>query len=295
MVPAYRPNEKCFRQSLESVLEQAPGEGQMQIEVVDDCSPDVDVAAMTRLIGGERVSFSSTSKNLGLAGCWNACIEHSRGQWVHILHQDDYVLPGFYARLARAAQQHPEVNLLATRSFYVDPDGVIIEASVRLRRLENGGRFVDDFFYATPIQCPGIAIKRSFYEAHGGFRADLAFTLDCEMWTRVISAGGGLVTPEVLSCYRMSDTNETGRLSRTAEDARDLTRLNDLFAAQHSTFDSKAARERACYMAIRNANRLSAMGDAEGAKANRDFWRNNAPPLLRLRLLAVTVARKIFG
>ena len=39
MMPAYRPDERYLRQALESVLQQAPGPEQMQIEVVDDCSP----------------------------------------------------------------------------------------------------------------------------------------------------------------------------------------------------------------------------------------------------------------
>jgi cellulose synthase/poly-beta-1,6-N-acetylglucosamine synthase-like glycosyltransferase len=40
MIPAYRPDAGYLRQALESVLQQAPGPEQMQIEVVDDCSSD---------------------------------------------------------------------------------------------------------------------------------------------------------------------------------------------------------------------------------------------------------------
>jgi hypothetical protein len=170
--------------------------------------------------------FPDTFKNLGLAGCWNACIERSWGQCVHILHQDDYILPGFYKTLSRAAERHPEVGLLATHSFFVDAEKVILDVSNRLGHLEKGGRTVDDFYYRTPIQCSGVVVKRTSYEAYGGFRRDLIFTLDCKMWARVIGSGGGLITPEVLSCYRMSGLNETERLSRTAEGLGDLERLN---------------------------------------------------------------------
>ena len=55
MMPTYRPDEKYLRQALESVLQQAPGPEQMQIEVVDDCSPGMDVAALVKSIAGERV------------------------------------------------------------------------------------------------------------------------------------------------------------------------------------------------------------------------------------------------
>ena len=48
MIPAYNPPADYLAQTLRSVLAQAPGPEQMQIEVVDDCSPKVDVAAMVK-------------------------------------------------------------------------------------------------------------------------------------------------------------------------------------------------------------------------------------------------------
>ena len=89
MIPVYNPPANYLEQTLRSVLLQAPEASQMQIEVVDDCSPSVDVRKMVESIAGTRIAVSKTSKNLGLAGCWNACVERSRGEWVHILHQDE--------------------------------------------------------------------------------------------------------------------------------------------------------------------------------------------------------------
>src|SRR5439155_13137636 len=114
------------------------------------------------------------------------------------------------------------VSLLATRSFFVDAESVISGVTGRLNNLENGGRTVDDFLYNTPIQCPGVVVKRVFYEEHGGFRSDLSWTLDCEMWARAIGLASGLVTTEVLSCYRLTDANESRRLMRTAETLHDI-------------------------------------------------------------------------
>jgi glycosyltransferase involved in cell wall biosynthesis len=295
MIPAFRPKEKDLRQTLESVLHQDAGAEKMQIEVVDDKSPDTDVEAMVKSIAGNRVAFWRNSENLGLAGCWNACIQRSRGHWVHILHQDDYLLPGFYERLETAAQLHPSLGLLATRSFYVDEESIITNVTPRLPRLENGGFAVDDFFYNTPLQCPAVAVKRSFYEEHGGFRSDLSFTLDVEMWTRVLSRSGGLVTPEVLACYRESAANETRRLFRTGESVCDMERLNRLYAGRFEGFNYKKGRNRVCHIALILADRFTKAGDVQAANANLNYWRRNAPPLLRLRRFAAESARGIFG
>ena len=294
MIPAYNPRADYLEQALRSVLTQDAGPVEMQIEVVDDCSPKVDVAALVRKITADRVRVFRNPANEGLAGCWNTCIGRSRGQWVHILHQDDYVLPGFYQMLAKSAERHPEVSLLATRSFFVDGEGVIIGVTVRLPLLENGGRAVNDFFYCTPIQCSGVIVKRSCYEGHGGFRLDLLFTLDCEMWARAIGFAGGLITSEVLAGYRLSDINETARLTRTSEGLRDLERLNRLFSERYPELDSKIALRRICNMALVQADRYFEKGDFEAAKTNMDYWKMNAPASLRLRRFAGKIARRFF-
>jgi glycosyltransferase involved in cell wall biosynthesis len=295
MIPTYNPQKDYLEQTLRSVLSQDPGPEQMQIEVVDDCSPKVDVAALVREIAGDRVKVSQTPKNLGLAGCWNSCIERSLGRWVHILHQDDYLLPGFYTKLKQAAEQHSEAALLATRSFFVDEDDVILGVTERLPELEKGGHKVDGFFYSNPIMCPGIVVRRSFYETHGGFLAELVLTLDAEMWARAIGLGGGVVTSEVLSYFRLSKRSETGRLARTAEDLRDIERCNELFAGRYPDFSQGIAKERLLYMARDHAYRFSKLGDIEAEAANSNYWKKNAPLLRRWRRLAGKLKRRFLA
>lgn len=294
MIPAYNPKSSYLKQTLGSVLEQDPGADRMQIEVVDDCSPEVDVAGLVRGIAGDRVAVFRSPVNRRLAGSWNTCIERSRGSWVHILHQDDHLLSGFYRRLEALAAAHPEVSLIATRSFFVDEDDVILGVTERLPELENGGHKVDWFFYSNPIQCPGIAVRRSFYETHGGFLTQLVFTLDCEMWARAISLSGGAVTSEVFSCFRLFKGSETGRLARNAEDLRDIERCNHLFASRFPHFDGRKAKERLLTMALDHVYRFSKMGDVAAASANLDYWRNHAPLLRRWRRRAGEIKRCIW-
>lgn len=287
MIPTYRPKENYLRQALESALQQDPGADQMQIEVVDDSSPDVDVEAMVKSIGGGRVAFSRTPKNLGLAGCWNTCIERSRGQWVHILHQDDYVLPGFYQKLARLAKQlNAEVALMATRSFVVDAQNTISSVTPRFPELETPGKTVSVFYDGNPIQCPGVVVRRTFYEAAGGFRADLVYTLDWEMWTRATALGGGVVIPDVLACYRHAEGSETFRLHRLADSARDASRIIRIYAESYPGYDLRKAQIQACNAAISHARRFSKLGETEAAKVNWDYCRKTFPLPMRLRILA---------
>src|ERR1019366_5593925 len=89
MIPCYNARPDYLAAALRSVLQQDPGKTVMQIEVIDDCSPDGTPVELVLKIAGDRVTVHREEKNLGLAGSWNRCIERAQGKWVHILHQDD--------------------------------------------------------------------------------------------------------------------------------------------------------------------------------------------------------------
>jgi glycosyltransferase involved in cell wall biosynthesis len=277
MIPAYNPSASHFAQALTSVLTQDPGPTRMQIGVVDDSSTEVDVGALVRSIAGHRVEYHRNPANLGLSGGWNACIERSRGTWVHILHQDDYVSQGFYKRIEVLAEAHPNLGLVASRSFILDGDGAINRVGPRLFSLENGGFAPDDFFYESQLHFPGVAVRRQCYEAYGGFRSDLTYALDCEMWARIIGNAGGLVMSEVLAFYRMHSKNQTMRLWKSGEAISDMVRINALFAQRYERFDPTIAERRLFETVRKNERWLAGQGDEEGARACRQFWRSHAP------------------
>jgi GT2 family glycosyltransferase len=295
MIPTFNPRLEHLEQALRSVLMQAPGAERMQIEVVDDCSPDVDVAALVKGVAGERVEFSRNAKNLGLADGWNSCVERAHGVWVHILHQDDYVLPGFYDHLEQTQSAHPDVSLVATRCFIVDDDGCIEEATPRVRGLENGGRSVECLFYHSPLRFPGIVVRKSFYEHHGGFRIDLTFTLDMEMWVRAISNSGGVISSRILACYRNTTGNATSSLIRSGEALRDELRMNRIFKQEHPGFDLNRANRIVCRYAAARAESFARIGDQSAANANLKFWKDNAPISLRLERMIMRIGRKAVG
>src|SRR5262245_8438464 len=111
MIPTYNPRAAYLEETLSSILKQDPGSDQMQIEVIDDCSGDDTAAQIAHGLGGGRVTLHRESENRGLANSWNECVERARGHWVHILHQDDIVLPGFYDLLSKGAE-HSDVGVI---------------------------------------------------------------------------------------------------------------------------------------------------------------------------------------
>ena len=100
----------------------------MQIKVIDDASPNGAPTEFIRELAGERVTVHCERGNLGLAGIWNRCIERARGEWVHILHQDDLVFPRFYQSLRPGVEKFPQTGAALCRHAYCNESGLLASA-----------------------------------------------------------------------------------------------------------------------------------------------------------------------
>jgi glycosyltransferase involved in cell wall biosynthesis len=225
MIPTFNQQALYLETTLRSVLRQDPGPEQMEIVVVDDGSSNGPPMEVIRRVAGDRVVIHAEPKNLGLSGAWNRCIELANGQWIHILHSDDFVLPGFYASLRRGVESEPTAGAAFCRHALCDEDGhwfwlsdleekqpgLMPNALARLAEKQR-------------IQTPAMVVRREAYEMLGGFRSDLPHTLDWEMWCRIAARFAVWHTPEILACYRLHSAAVTSGLIRDGGDIQDLAR-----------------------------------------------------------------------
>jgi len=228
MIPTYNPRSNFLEETLTSILRQDPGPDQMQIEVVDDGSNDDTASEVTRRVGAGRVMFHHESENQGLANSWNRCVERARGDWVHILHQDDIVLPGFYDLLRKGAEESHAVAIFC-RHAIANSNGHWIQLS-ELHQ-ESAGQLHDWHAKITAqqlIQCAAIAVRRRVYEQLGGFLPQLHYVPDWEMWQRIASQFPVCFEPSILACYRLHSNSATSRLRLDAADTREVREMIDL-------------------------------------------------------------------
>jgi glycosyltransferase involved in cell wall biosynthesis len=277
MIPVYNCAQ-LLRKTLESVLQQAPGIDFMQIEVVDDCSLGDDPEAVVRSIGGGRVDFFRKTRNEGAIANYNTCIQHSRGDLVHILHGDDWVLPGFYSEIERLSGQYPEASLFGTRSFFADEEGFLTGVTRRVTSLESPAKGPVYLDQDASVQCAGMVMRRDFYEKTGGFMENLPHTADVEMWTRAFHVGAGVLSPEVLSVYRVFEGNDTSRLVRNAGNLRDLACLYRMLGERVQGYDYARSRRFLQRFAILQLQASLERQDAAAADAARKFYLEQATP-----------------
>ena len=271
MIPTYNPSEKYLSAALKSVLEQDEGADQMQIEVLDDGSPAGAPSRMVEEVAGGRIEVIAEPRNLGLAGIWNRCIERARGKWVHILHQDDLVYPGFYVAMREAIGKNPEIGAAFCRHSFCDEEGRWRATSeVESETVDVLPNFVEALVSKPRVQCASIVVQRSVYESLGGFRPELRHALDWEMWLRIADVFPIAYEPRVLAAWRQHDGATTSRQMRSGENIRDIAKAIGIWEKELRNHDGHRlgalARRRFAGEALDCARRFLDQNDPEACR-----------------------------
>jgi glycosyltransferase involved in cell wall biosynthesis len=212
---------------LTSLLSQDPGAAEMQIEVIDDAST-IDPEPLVRRVAGERISFVRNLRNLGYARNFNRCVERSRGHWVHILHTDDYVLPGFYERLRAAIATGSEVGAAFCRPAWVHGEDQRLCEGI-LERSTPGilSDFIEKIGVCQRLAFSTVVVRRSVYETLGGYLPEL-WTTDWQMWIRIAARYPIWYEPAALVACRIHDEAGTAGAIRACTAVPDLRRCIEI-------------------------------------------------------------------
>lgn len=226
VIPTYHPSLSDLERALRSVLDAGYGPGEMQVEIVDDGSTDFVPGEFLREIGAtDRVTFFQAPSHQGIGQNWNTGLARSVGQWVHILHQDDHVLPGFYQRLEVGIRNALEVGAACTQAYLIDEHAG--KKRVRGPRSTQQGvltDWVEDIFVQLTIVAPAMVVRRSVYEELGGFDTSFRYALDWDMWKRIAIHYPVWFEPAPLVVHHEHDSSATRRLLHDAENMREIRR-----------------------------------------------------------------------
>jgi hypothetical protein len=227
IVPAYKP--QWLEQALRSVIEQDPGGDAMEILVIDDCSPHA-LEPIVRRVGGDRVRFVRNNSNLGTFATVNLGISMCRGTWTHILNDDDWVLPGFYRTFRAALEHQPESVGAACCAFENVDDAAQRRYSPGVLRHQPGiiENWLARIGAGNMLHPVAVVVRRSTYEAVGGYLPELNFCADWEFYKRSATRFAWWYEPKVLACYRQHAGNTTAAGLADGSQIRELGRAIEI-------------------------------------------------------------------
>ena len=209
VIPTYNCAE-FLKETLQSVLAQDPGEVIMEIIVVDDHSTKDDPEAVVKEFGKGRVKFIRQEKNVGKVKNYETGLTISKGTYIHQLHGDDKVLPGFYKEMEAIFNESPNAGAAFCRTNYIDSKSRVTGVTGMIQDKEGiVPNMLEKLYTKQYIQTPSMVVKREVYETIGCFDRRLNCMEDWEMWIRIANNYPIAVSNKVLAAYRSHEENAT--------------------------------------------------------------------------------------
>ncbi len=231
MIPTYNCNV-YLEKTLKSVLAQDPGPEIMQIEVIDDFSPDDDPQTVVNDLGHGRVHYYRQPKNVGAPSNFTTCVRRATGRWVHILHGDDEVLPGFYQHYRNIIETQ-KCSMVVGRSILIDENN-FWRSITRALQYQEG--LLDKAHFAlakaNEVRTPAVVVSRAAYEHVGGYLNNLIHCADWEMWSRLAAYDPVGYIPRPLTLYREHSASDTTRVALSGLDTKDAIQALEIIASR---------------------------------------------------------------
>lgn len=227
MIPVYNCS-RYFSETIQSVLLQGYDEFEMQIEVVDDASTDADVDAIVYAIGKGRVKYYRQPQNVGSLRNFETCLTRARGRFIHLLHGDDRIRPGYYMKMEELFQKNPLAGASFSCFANIDGNGKVL-SSHQIQSHVDGilKNWLPRIAERNHIQYAAISVRREVYETLGSFYGSTGGE-DWEMWVRIAHRYPVAYTPICLAEYREHEDSITGAKFLNGETLRDSKRVMEI-------------------------------------------------------------------
>jgi hypothetical protein len=186
--------ERWVTEAIDSVVRQT--HALWNLVVIDDCSPDATAERVEslRVRNPDRISLLRLDRPHRAAGARMVGVAHTRGDLIAFLDQDDRWLPEKLARQVACFQGDAAVAAVHTDVEIIDADGAPLPGAAEGENARRariawgmGPELSAVLFHKNSIRLASSAVRRSAFEAIGGFDSSLFGGEDWEFWVRLAS------------------------------------------------------------------------------------------------------------
>jgi glycosyltransferase involved in cell wall biosynthesis len=190
--------------------------------VIDGASTDTTVAILKRY---PQVLWTSEPDN-GQSDAINKGFLRASGDLVGWLNADDYYLPGGLEAIARAAQHHPEADVIHGDCVFVDSSGRIVRSKV-----EHDFDRAILLYFGCYIPSTATFFRRRVIESGLLLDCDYGVCMDFEYFARLAHAGFKFhYVPHFIAAFRWHGNNIS--LSQAARRAQERRQVQLRFGAR---------------------------------------------------------------
>jgi glycosyltransferase involved in cell wall biosynthesis len=266
-VPAYNA-ARTLDATLRSILEQ---DVDLDVLVLDNATED-GTAEIARSFDDPRVRVARNDEVLSIGDNWNKAVALATGDLVKVVCADDLLRPGSIDAQA-TVMADPMIALTSARFDVIDEAGEIQESGLGIPGLE--GLQTPRALIGTTVRrgpadfgpTAAAMFRREHFDRVGGFRGDLVFPMDVDLFARVSTFGMFFGMSERVAAWRDSTFNLCSRTSsfskltdmmrfhhRIARDYPDLVSRRDVLAG-----DTRLARAALERLSVRSRGLMAAL------------------------------------
>lgn len=207
-IPTYNRADGYLREALASAL--AQDYQHLEIVVVDNASQDATPAYVAS-IADQRLRYIRNPKNLGVNGNFNACVDHARGEYVLVLHDDDSIDPDFVTCCMNALRDDdgPEApGLIRTGTRVMDANGAFLHEGRNVVRGDGVADLALDWFQKrTSLYFCSTLYNTAALRATGGFHSKRELYIDVAAVLRIAAQRRVLDVADAKASFRRHGGN----------------------------------------------------------------------------------------
>ena len=233
-VPAYQA-ERHVRSTIESLLAQQYFDFELVI-VDNNCSDGTP--EILKDFNDSRIRVVRNETTLPLVDNFNRAVHLCRGEFVKLVCADDILHPECIAAQSAVLEMNPDVALVSVQTDFVDDDGSLLRPARGLRGIigrQPAKRVVRQTVRSgtNPVGAPMAAMfRRDDFIRSGGFRDELLFVSDADLWMRLLHYGEFYGIPRTLASFRFGSSTVSARMAARSQLAQHKAFVQALSAQQ---------------------------------------------------------------
>lgn len=194
-----------LRESLESILNQTFTD--LEFIIIDDKSTDDTWEILSEYNNRDsRIKLYKNLENLGLTKSLNKGLQQAQGKYIARQDADDVSLPDRFELQTDFLEQHLEVGAIGTSAEVIDEQGKAIEQSSVPVDHESIQAYL---LVNNCLHHSSMMARRSLVQALGGYKEELRYAQDYDLWWRFSQSARLANLPDNLVQVRRSRRNLT--------------------------------------------------------------------------------------
>lgn len=186
--------------------------------IVSDNAPEAGESVATPWLArwGGPTRYFGNATDIGAVENFNQCINQARGQFVMLLHDDDYLLPGALSRILSVVRDPGLVRCFLFGVLVVDGDGHILrqQGGHTAEQLSPEAALRQVLTNSSLVRIPALVVNREAILDVGAFDVSVGNPTDFDLFVRLFGRFGFNEVAETVSAYSVHEAAQTSSMFR---------------------------------------------------------------------------------